>query len=100
MPKEQKVQSEEPMKTNWADDSPTSIGLVLGDVWVKWAFKKRCDIPCSYKISLINHADQKCLLDESMTRMLIMSHTILILNITFLHCRKKSETKKGYSHVI
>ena len=40
MPKEQKVQSEEPMKTNWADDSPTSIGLVLGDVWVRWGFKK------------------------------------------------------------
>ena len=41
MPKEQKVQSEEPMKTNWADDSPTSIGLVLGDVWVRWGGLKK-----------------------------------------------------------
>ena len=41
MPKEQKVQSEEPMKTNWADDSPTSIGLVVGNVWVRFNHIKK-----------------------------------------------------------
>ena len=69
-----KVQSEEPMKTNWADDSPTSIGLVLGNVWVRFGLIKR--IGCYYKISLVKHAAEKGSLGDFLTRMLTVIHTI------------------------
>ena len=69
-----KVQSEEPMKTNWADDSPTSIGLVLGNVWVRLGLIK--NIGCYNKTFLVKPAVQRCLLGDSLIRMLAVIHTI------------------------